>query len=108
MDVNSTDGTKDILSEMAAEDDQITFLADSMGSMGHARNIGMAHVKAPYIIFVNPEGYFSRDAIEYMCLELDASPDADMFTCETDCLDLIHMQDCCRQKELYQRCKSKG
>ncbi len=38
VDVNSTDGTKDILAKMAAEEEQITFLADSMGSMGHARN----------------------------------------------------------------------
>ncbi len=43
VDVNSTDGTKDILSEMAAEDDRIIFLADSLGSMGHARDMGMSH-----------------------------------------------------------------
>jgi len=85
VDVNSTDGTKDLLSEMSAEDHQIIFLADSMGSMGHARNIGMDHARAPYIIFADPEGYFSRDAIEYMCLELDDFSNADMFTCETDC-----------------------
>lgn len=85
VDVNSTDGTKDLLSEMSAEDHQIIFLADSMGSMGHARNIGMDHARAPYIIFADPEGYFSRDAIEYMCLELDDFPNADMFTCETGC-----------------------
>ena len=84
VDVNSTDGTKDILSEMAAEEDQITFLADSMGSMGHAKNMGMNYARAPYIIFADPDGYFSKDAIEYMCLELDDSPDADMFTCEAD------------------------
>ena len=85
VDENSTDGTKDLLSELSAEDHQITYLADSMGSMGHARNIGMDHARAPYIIFADPEGYFSRDAVEYMFLELDDSPNADMFTCETDC-----------------------
>ena len=31
MDVNSTDGTKDLLLKMAAEDVRITFLADSKG-----------------------------------------------------------------------------
>ncbi|MCR4746132.1 MAG: glycosyltransferase family 2 protein, partial [Lachnospiraceae bacterium] len=85
VDVNSTDGTKDILSEMAANDDQIIFLADSLGSMGHARNMGMSHARAPYIIFADPDGFFSKDAIEYMYLELEGSPDSDMFTCETDC-----------------------
>ena len=31
VDVNSTDGTKDLLAEMAAEDEHITYLADSRG-----------------------------------------------------------------------------
>ena len=84
VDVNSTDGTKDILADMAASDEQITFLADSMGSLGHAKNIGMDHARAPYIIFAAPDGFFHRDAIEHMCLQLDDAPDANMITCETD------------------------
>ena len=79
VDVNSTDGTKDLLSELSAEDHQITYLADSIGSMGQARNIVMNHARAPYIIFSNSEGYFSRDAIEYMCLEFDDSSNAERF-----------------------------
>lgn len=85
VDVNSTDGTKDLLMEMAAEDDHIIFLADSMGSIGHAKNIGMDHARAPYIVFADPEGYFRRDAIEFLCLHLDEAPHADMFTCSTNC-----------------------
>ena len=85
VDVNSTDGTKDLLMEMAAEDDHIIFLADSMGSIGHAKNIGMDHSRAPYIIFADPEGYFRRDAIEFLYLHLDEAPHADMFTCATNC-----------------------
>ena len=85
VDVNSTDGTKDLLLEMAAEDPQVTFLADGMGSLGHARNMGLDHARAPYIVFADPDGYFRSNALEYMSLMLDESPDADMFTCETDC-----------------------
>jgi len=85
VDVNSTDGTKDLLMEMAEEDDHIIFLADSMGSIGHAKNIGMDHARAPYIVFADPEGYFRRDAIEFLCLHLDEAPHADMFTCSTNC-----------------------
>lgn len=85
VDVNSTDGTKDLLMEMAEEDDHIIFLADSMGSIGHAKNIGMDHSRAPYIIFADPEGYFRRDAIEFLYLHLDEAPHADMFTCATNC-----------------------
>ena len=85
VDVNSTDGTKDLLMEMAAEDDHIIFLADSMGSLGHAKNIGMDHARASYIVFADPEGYFRRDAIEYLCLHLDEAIHADMFTCGTSC-----------------------
>ncbi|WP_207637311.1 glycosyltransferase family 2 protein [Oribacterium sp. NK2B42] len=85
VDVNSTDGTKDLLMEMAAEDDHIIFLADSMGSIGHAKNIGMDHARAPYIIFADPEGYFRQNAIEFLCIHLDEAPHADMFTCATNC-----------------------
>lgn len=85
VDVNSTDGTKDLLMEMAEEDDHIIFLADSMGSIGHAKNVGMDHARAPYIIFADPEGYFRRNAIEFLCLHLDEAPHADMFTCATNC-----------------------
>ena len=98
VDVNSTDGTKDLLSEMSAEDHQIIFLADSIGSMGHARNVGMNHARAPYIIFAESEGYFSSDAIEYMFLELDDSPNADMFTFDTDCLGSDSFGRICEDK----------
>ncbi len=98
VDVNSIDGTKNLLSELSSENYQITYLADSMGSMGHARNMGMDYARAPYIIFADPEGFFSRDAIEYLCLELDDSPDADMFTCETDCFGSDSLGRTCEDK----------
>ena len=55
VDVNSTDSTKEMLLEMAEDDAQVTFLADGMGSLGHARNMGMNHARAPYIMFLEPE-----------------------------------------------------
>lgn len=84
VDVNSTDGTKNLLLEIAEKDDRITFLADSKGSIGHAKNVGMDHARAPYIIFADPEGYFHNDGIEYLCLHLDEASHADMFICETN------------------------
>ena len=84
VDVNSTDGTKDLLLKIATEDDRISFLADSKGSIGHAKNVGMDHARAPYIVFADPEGYFHNDGIEYLCLHLDKASHADMFICETN------------------------
>ena len=84
VDVNSTDGTKELLAEMASEDENITYLSDGMGSMGHARNMGMNHARAPYIMFLEPEDVLHKDALEYMANALDDDPDKDMFTCETD------------------------
>lgn len=85
VDVNSTDGTKDLLFDMAAEDERIVFLADSIGSMGHAKNVGLDHARAPYVVFADPKGYFYKDAIGFMYRGLKESSDANMFSCETDC-----------------------
>lgn len=85
VDVNSTDGTKDLLAEFSARDEQVKFLVDSMGSMGHAKNLGLDHARAPYVIFVEPEDELHRNALEYMSLKLDEYPEDDMFTCETEC-----------------------
>ncbi len=100
VDVNSTDGTKDILAKMAAEEEQITFLADSLGSIGHAKNIGMDHARAPYIIFADPDGFFYKDAIEYMCHKLEEDPDSDMFTCKMSGSDIYGRTDEDRKKSI--------
>ena len=85
VDVNSTDGTKEVLAKMAS-DEQIIFLADSTGSIGHAKNTGMNRARGEYIIFVEPKDFVHRNALEYMSLKLDDSPDADMFGTETECI----------------------
>ena len=41
VDVNSTDGTKDLLAQVAKNDEQVIFLVDSWGSIGHAKNVGL-------------------------------------------------------------------
>lgn len=84
VDVCSTDGTKEILAELAKEDDRVVFLADSMKSKGHAKNMGMNHARAPYLLFVEPEDYLYRNSLEYMSKGLDDNPDMDMFSCEIE------------------------
>lgn len=84
VDVNSTDGTKELLEQMSSEDEKITYMSDRMGSLGHARNVGMNHARAEYIVFIEPEDVLHRDALEYMSNALDENPDVDMFACETD------------------------
>lgn len=84
VDMNSTDGTKKELAEIAAGDEQVIFLADSMGSIGHAKNTGMDRARGEYIIFMEPGDEFHRSAIEYMSDKLDEKPESDMVTCETD------------------------
>ena len=37
VDVLSTDGTKEYISRLSKEDERVVFLADSMGSKGHAK-----------------------------------------------------------------------
>lgn len=85
VDVNSTDGTKDVLANMVS-DEQIIFLADSTGSIGHAKNMGVDRARGDYIVFVEPKDFVHRNALEYMSLKLDDSPDADMFSIEIDCI----------------------
>ena len=85
IDVNSTDGTKEVLAKMAS-DEQIIFLADSTGSIGHAKNTGMNWARGEYVIFVEPEDFVHRNTLEYMSLKLDDSPDADMFSTEIECI----------------------
>ena len=84
VDLNSTDGTKELLAEIASEDERVTFLADSMESFGHAKNMGMNRARGEYILFMDPGDEFHKDALEYMCHKLDEEPWADMFTAETD------------------------
>ena len=68
VDVLSTDGTKDLVAETAREDDRVVFLADSYASLGRARNIGIDHARAPYIVFVEPEDYIDGDMLGYLYL----------------------------------------
>lgn len=85
VDVNSTDGTKEILAETAGEDERVIFLADSMGSIGHAKNMALDRVRTPYVLFVEPEDYLYQDALEYLVKELEENPDTDLYACDTQC-----------------------
>ena len=84
VDVNSTDGTKEILEEERISDDRVVFMADGLGSLGHARNIGLDHARAPYVIFVDPDDRLDSEMLEQLCFSLDENPENDLLTCESD------------------------
>ena len=80
VDVISTDGTKDRIAEAAEADERIVFLADSLGSLGHARNMALNYARAPYVLFVEPDEYLNKEALAYMSHALDNDPEADMYS----------------------------
>jgi len=84
VDVFSTDGTKEIIEELTKADHRVVFLADSYGSMGRAKNIGIDRSRAPYIVFVEPDDYINRDMLEYMYIRLEEKHEDGMITCEVD------------------------
>ena len=84
VDVMSADGTKEYIEEYAEGDDSIVYLADSMGSIGRAKNIGMDHARAPYIVFVEPDDFIDYDMLTEMHTYLEEHPDTGMTTCEMD------------------------
>lgn len=84
VDVLSTDGTKDYVRNLAEMEEKVTFLADSFGSRGHAKNMGMNYARGEYIIFVEPDDYLENDTLKYLADLLDENPENDMVFCETD------------------------
>ena len=84
VDVLSTDGTKDIIIDAAREDSRVVYLADSRGSIGHAKNTGLDHARAPYVFILEPDDYVSGVALEKLYLELEGAPEAGIWLCETE------------------------
>lgn len=85
VDVCSADGTGELLSEAARKDERVVFLSDNMGSIGHAKNLALDRVRAPYVMLVEPEDCLSSDALEYFSNALGDDAEADLLACETDC-----------------------
>ena len=86
VDVSSDDGTKDILEELAREDARVTFLADGMQSLGHAKNMALDHARAPYVLILEPEDYLHMDALEHFQQMISSYPDSDVLLCDTECV----------------------
>ena len=85
VDAGSSDGTKEILEQTSAEDDRVLFLADSMGSIGHAKNVALDHARAPYVMIMEPEDHLRGGVLELMCRELDSNLEVDLLAYEVDC-----------------------
>ncbi len=84
VDVNSVDGTKEFLLDAAGKDTRVTFLTDGMGSLGHAKNTGFNHARAPYVLFVEPDDYIEQDMLEQLFSYMEEMPETELLTCETE------------------------
>lgn len=84
VDVLSTDGTKEYIENLAKDDDRVVFLADSMGSMGHAKNMALNYARAPYVIFLEQGDYLKKDALEILYHSMEEEPDSNVTVFETD------------------------
>ena len=84
VDVNSTDGTKDYIEDSREADNRIVFLADSLGSMGHAKNKALKYARAEYVVFVEPDDYICDDMLEYLYLQMESKPEDVLRLCRAD------------------------
>ncbi len=64
VDACSTDGTREILEEYAAEDARVHVLDDTKGSTGYANNLGMQTARGAYLAIAEPDDFVAQDMYE--------------------------------------------
>ncbi len=82
VDDNSSDGSKEIISDYANEYDNVkpVFLSKNSGSPSTPRNVGIDNATAPYLMFLdNDDGYFS-DYCEVLYNSIEKN-DVDIVNC---------------------------
>ena len=102
VDAGSTDGTKDFVEEKTILDERVTFLTDSYGSIGHAKNMAFNHAAAPYVIFVEPDDQIHPLMLKKLLLKAESAPDIEAIYCETSYFGddyLAQMEENRRDKE---------
>lgn len=74
VDDGSTDGSAAIAEGFAARDGRFrVFRLDSNGGPGVARNIGIAAASGEYVMFLDSDDRFARDAVELLCGSIASS-----------------------------------
>ena len=77
VDDGSTDGSSDILDSLSMQDSRIKVCHKENGGTHSARNLGVANAEGKYIMFIDPDDWFSNDCVEIV-VETIKSTEADL------------------------------
>ena len=67
----STDGSKFILEEYAAEDPRIKVITKNNGGLSSARNVGLERAEGDYILFLDSDDWLEGRALEILKGNMD-------------------------------------
>ena len=88
VDDGSSDGSLQLLKEIAAEDDRITVIHQENAYAGAARNNGMSHASGEYITFWDSDDIFHENALEHMYNKIRET-DSDLCLCASNQYDML-------------------
>ena len=75
----STDGSLAILEEYARNYPNVEVYSQENQGQSVARNIGLDHAKGDYVLFLDSDDYYSKDAIVYLTGLAKMNPEVDFF-----------------------------
>lgn len=83
VDDGSTDGSVDIVRSIT--DPRIRLVQQPNGGPSAARNTGVRHTKADWVVFLDADDELTPDALEHFDKMLKAHPEADIIDCAKQC-----------------------
>ncbi|MBQ8956635.1 MAG: glycosyltransferase family 2 protein [Lachnospiraceae bacterium] len=78
IDVMSKDETKEIMADSERRDNRVISLSDSLGSIGHAKNLGIDRASASYIMIVEPYDCLKDDALKLLYNKMEEEPEYEL------------------------------